>query len=68
MARVVAETMALQMDDRVYQVGDMVLAGRINALVNDGVLECQGNTPLDMRFSEVRLPQRIDSPPTAATG
>ncbi len=67
-ARVVAETMALQMDDRVYQVGDMVLAGRINALVNDGVLECQGNTPLDMRFSEVRLPQRIDSPPTAATG
>ena len=61
-ARVVGEALALQMDD-LWQTGDMVLAGRINALVNSGALECQGD-PLNMRFSEIRLPRQISSSPT----
>ena len=38
-------------------VGDLFLAGRVNALVAAGQLERQGRSAIDMRRCEVRLPQ-----------
>lgn len=67
-ARIVGEVLSSQRDDNLRQTGDMVLVARINALVNSGMLEFQGIAPFAMRFSEVRLPRRLDSPPTAAAG
>jgi len=40
-----------------HATGDLVLAARINALVDSGRLECRGESPLHMLSSEVRLPQ-----------
>jgi hypothetical protein len=54
-ARIVGEGLSAEWDDDVFQTGDLVLAARVNALVESGRLECRGKTPLDMRFSEVRL-------------
>lgn len=55
-ARIVGEILAAEMDDEVLQVGDLVLAARIDALVESGCLEIQGKSALDMRDSQVRLP------------
>jgi hypothetical protein len=56
-ARIVGQALAAEWDDGVLQTGDLVLAARVNALVESGRLECRGKSPLEMRFSEVRLPQ-----------
>jgi len=56
-AMVVGQTLAAEMDDEVLQVGDIVLAARIGALVESGRLEIQGKSALEMRKSLVRLPQ-----------
>ena len=56
-ARIVGEGLAAEWDDGIFQTGDLVLAARVNALVESGRLECRGKNPLDMQFSEVRLPQ-----------
>jgi len=56
-ARIVGEGLAAEWDDGVFQTGDLVLAARVNALVECGRLECRGKNPLEMRFSEVRLPK-----------
>ncbi len=45
-------------DDNLHQTGLMVLASRIDALIESGRLEHQGGSPFAMRFSEVRLPRR----------
>jgi hypothetical protein len=55
--RIVGHGLTADWDDGVVQTGDLVLAARINALVDSGRLECRGESPLDMRNSEVRLPQ-----------
>jgi len=56
-ARIVGEGLAAEWDDGIFQTGDLVLAARVNALVESGRLECRGKSPLEMRFSEVRLPE-----------
>jgi uncharacterized protein DUF3658/uncharacterized protein DUF1835 len=56
-ARIVGEGLATEWDDGVFQTGDLVLAARVNALVARGQLECRGKNPLEMQFSEVRLPK-----------
>jgi hypothetical protein len=48
--------LVVEWDDGVFQPDDLVLAARVNALVESGRLECRGKNPLEMRFSEVRLP------------
>jgi hypothetical protein len=55
-ARIVGQALASQMDDCVFQAGDIFLAARVNALVKAGRLERQGRSALEMRHSEVRLP------------
>lgn len=55
-ARVVGHALYSQMDDCIFQTGDLFLASRINALVEAGRLELQGRSALEMRYSEVRLP------------
>jgi hypothetical protein len=55
--RVVGHAMIPQMDDCTIQTGDMLLLGRVNALVESGRLEVQGKSPLEMHRSEVRLPR-----------
>src|SRR5437016_12136016 len=47
-AMVVGKTLASQMDDRLFQTGDIFLAARIDALVKSGCLELRGKTPLEM--------------------
>jgi hypothetical protein len=59
-AMVVGQTLASQVDDNVFQTGDIFLAPRINALVESGRLEITGKSALEMRFSEVRLPRARD--------
>jgi hypothetical protein len=59
-ARIVGEALAAEWDDGVFQTGDLVLATRVNALVASGRLECRGKNPLEMRFSEDRLPKARD--------
>lgn len=56
-AMVVGRTLASQVDESVFQTGDIFLAPRINALVESGRLEIKGKSALEMRFSEVRLPR-----------
>jgi hypothetical protein len=56
-AMVIGQTLAAEVDDEVLQVGDIVLAARISALVESGRLEIQGKSALEMRKSLVRLPQ-----------
>ena len=56
-ARIVGQALAAEWDDGVFQTGDLVLAARVNALVESGRLECRGKSPLEMRFSEVRQPK-----------
>jgi hypothetical protein len=56
-AFVVAHALHSQMDDGISQTGDLVLAARVQALVETGQLELQGTSALEMRSSEVRLPQ-----------
>jgi hypothetical protein len=56
-ARVVGHALASQMDDRVIQTGDIVLAARVDALEGGGLLEVRSETAaLDIFFREVRLP------------
>jgi len=55
--RIVGEGLAAEWDDGVFQTGDLVLAARVSALVDSGQLEYRGQSPLNMRNSEVRLPQ-----------
>jgi hypothetical protein len=55
-ARVVGQALYSQMDDCIFQTGDIFLAARVNALVEAGRLELQGRSALEMRCSEVRLP------------
>lgn len=56
-AMIVGRALASQMDDCIFQTGDLFLAARVNALVEAGRLELQGKSALEMRFSEVRLPR-----------
>ena len=56
-ARIVGEALAAEWDDGIFQTGDLVLAARVNALVESGRLEYRGKNPLEMQFSEVRLPK-----------
>jgi hypothetical protein len=56
-ARVVGEALGDFTPDRICQVGDRVLAARIDFLIKTGVLESRGRSPFSMRFSEVRLPE-----------
>ena len=56
-ARIVGEALAAEMDDEVLQVGDSVLAARIDAMGASGQLEIQGKSALEMHHSLVRLPQ-----------
>jgi hypothetical protein len=55
-ARVVGKALTDQTMDSVFQVCDIVLAARINALVKSRVLEFKGWDPFAIRFSEIRLP------------
>jgi Protein of unknown function/Domain of unknown function (DUF1835) len=54
-ARVVGHALCSQMDDQIFQTGDLFLAARVNALVEAGRLELQGRSALEMHHSEVRL-------------
>lgn len=54
-AMVVGNTLVAQMDDHIFQAGDLFLAARINDLVEKGRLEVRGTSPLEMRGSEIRL-------------
>jgi hypothetical protein len=45
------------MDDDVFQSGDILLAARLDALVESGRLEIQGKSALEMQNSLVRLRQ-----------
>jgi hypothetical protein len=56
-AMVVGQALAAQMDDDVFQSGDILLAARLDALVESGRLEIQGKSALEMQASLVRLPQ-----------
>jgi len=56
-AMVIGKTLAAETDDEVLQVGDIVLAARIDAMVESGLLEIQGETALEMQDSLVRLPE-----------
>ena len=58
-SRVVGGASADVLFDQGHHVSDLVLAARINALVADDALECQGDNPLNMRLSEVRLTRQI---------
>lgn len=55
-AMVVGHALAAQMDDCIFQAGDIFLAPRVNALVEAGRLELQGESALEMQASKVRLP------------
>jgi hypothetical protein len=57
-AMIVGSVLASQMDDCIYQSGDFFLATRVAALVESGRLELQGKSALDMRHTEVRLPEK----------
>jgi Protein of unknown function/Domain of unknown function (DUF1835) len=57
-AIVVGNALVAQMDDHIFQAGDLFLAARVNDLVEKGRLECRGEPPLDVQRSEIRLPQR----------
>lgn len=54
-AKIVGLALSSQWGDHVFQTGDIFLAARVNALVESGQLEIQGESALDMRHSEVRL-------------
>lgn len=56
-AMIIGQTLAAEMDDEVLQVGDLVVAARIDALAGSGRLEMQGKSALEMHDSLVRLPQ-----------
>jgi hypothetical protein len=56
-AKIVGFALAAQMDERIFQTGDIFLAARINALAESGRLEIRGKSALEMHFSEVRLPK-----------
>ena len=66
--RVVGQALVSPVSDCIVQTGDMFLAGRVNKLVEDGCLEIQGKSALEMFSSEVRLPraQQIAGPPSLA--
>jgi hypothetical protein len=54
-ARIVGDVLAKFWDDARHQAEDLVLAARLRALVEGGVLKGQGDLS-QIRFSEVRLP------------
>jgi hypothetical protein len=56
-ARIVGHILGGEMDGDIIQVGDLVLAARIDALVESGRLEMQGKSALEMHESWVRLPR-----------
>ena len=56
-AMVVGRALVAQMEDFTFQTGDLLLAARVNALVESGRLEIQGKSALEMQFSQVRLPK-----------
>jgi len=56
-AKIVGMTLGSQMDDDLIQVGDRFLAARIDAIVESGGLEMQGESALEMHKSLVRLSQ-----------
>jgi hypothetical protein len=62
-ARVVGEVLVSFIDEDIAQVGDLVLASRLRALVEAGQLESQGDLS-NIRYSEVRLPQQGGRTPT----
>jgi hypothetical protein len=55
-ARVLGQALVAQMDDCIFQAGDIFPAARVNALVEAGRLELQGESALEMQASKVRLP------------
>jgi hypothetical protein len=54
-ARIVGLALDSQMDDRIFQTGDIVLVARVNALVEAGRLELQGESAFEIQTSKVRL-------------
>jgi hypothetical protein len=57
-ALVVGKTMASEWDDHLFQVGDLVLAARLRALADAGLVEPRGDLFM-IRHSEVRLPVSV---------
>jgi hypothetical protein len=55
--KVVGQALVAENDDEAIQVGDKVLAARINAMADGDRLEIQGKSALEMHNSLVRLPQ-----------
>jgi Protein of unknown function/Domain of unknown function (DUF1835) len=55
-AMIVGLALVSQMDDRIFQTGDIFLVARVNALVEAGRLELQGESAFEMHASKVRLP------------
>lgn len=55
-AMIVGHALAAQSDDCIFQTGDIFLVARVNALVEDGRLELQGESAFEMHDSKVRLP------------
>ena len=62
-ARVIGHALGSQMDDCIFQTGDLVLASRVDALVQAGRLELQGESALEMQASKVRLPSQACGSP-----
>jgi hypothetical protein len=54
-AKTIGEVWGLSFDDNVFQISEMVLAGRIRTLVNLGLLESRGDVD-DIRAGEIRHP------------
>jgi len=54
-ARVVGEVLGSFIDTGLYQVGDLVLAGRLATLADEGRIEAMGELP-QLQGSQVRLP------------
>ena len=54
-SRIVGPAMVCHMDVR--QTDDMILAARLNALAEGGLLEIRGESALEILHSEVRLPK-----------
>jgi hypothetical protein len=56
-AKIIGKALVAENDDEAIQVGDKVLAARVDAMARSGRLEIQGKSALEMHNSLVRLPQ-----------
>jgi hypothetical protein len=55
-AMIVGRALAAEMDDCIFQTSDIVLVARVNALIEAGRLELQGESAFEMHASKIRLP------------